>query len=261
MKTMQPTNMQPTNMQPTNMSHQPLYLQIKETLKKQILAGEYAPYQRMPSESELMSAFGVSRITVRQALRDLHGEGLIFSSQGKGTFASKPKATQDVQHLQGFDEAMKPQGYETSARLVSIRETSVSKDVQEKLGVAAKERVVEVVRVRYLNREPVSVDRSFFPLVIGRGLFSKDLSRDIFPMLENQLGIVLGRAEISLEARPADAEIAAYLELQPGNPIMWVERLTRDHLDNPIDYEYLAFRGDSYKYHFQVERDPAKHVI
>lgn len=245
--------MKPT--QSAKMSHQPLYLQIKEALKKQILAGDYAPYQRMPSESELMSTFGVSRITVRQALRDLHSEGLIFSTQGKGTFASKPKAMQDIQHLQGFDEAMKPKGYETSARLVSIREVLPSKDVQEKLQIASKEKAVEVVRIRYLNREPVSVDRSYFTLTIGQALFSKDLSHDIFPMLENQLGIVLGRAEISLEARPADAEVAALLEIEPGNPIMWVERLTRDSSDQPIDYEYLAFRGDSYKYRFHIERN------
>lgn len=242
-----------------NMAHQPLYLHIKETLKKQILAGEYAPHERMPSESELMKKFGVSRITVRQALRDLHAEGLIFSSQGKGTFASKPKAMQDVQHLEGFDEAMQPKGYETSSRLVSIRETAVHKDIQEKLGLKPRSKAVEVIRVRYLNRAPVSVDRSFFPLEIGRKLFSKDLSGDIFPMLENKLGVSLGRAEISLEARPADAEVASFLELELGDPVMWVERLTRDSNDQPIDFEYLAFRGDSYKYRFQIERDPLKH--
>lgn len=243
-----------------NMSHQPLYLQIKETLKKQILAGEYAPHERMPSESDLMRMFGVSRITVRQALRDLHTEGLIFSSQGKGTFASKPKAMQDVQHLEGFDEAMKPKGYETSARLISIREISANKDIQERLGLDARERVVEVIRVRYLNREPVSVDRSYFPMAIGQSLFSRDLSGDIFPILENQLNIALGRADISLEARPADAEVAKFLKLEPGNPVMWVERLTRDGNDKPIDFEYLAFRGDSYKYRFQIARDPARHA-
>jgi GntR family transcriptional regulator len=79
------------------MSHQPLYLQIKEALKKQILEGDYAPFDRLPSESTLMETFGVSRITVRQSLRDLQSEGLIFSSQGKGSFVSKPKAMQDVQ--------------------------------------------------------------------------------------------------------------------------------------------------------------------
>ncbi|RLT97353.1 GntR family transcriptional regulator [Ketobacter sp.] len=237
------------------MQHQPLYLQIKETLKKQILEGKYVPYQKMPSESELMASFGVSRITVRQALRDLHREGLIFTTQGKGTFASKPKAMQEVQHLEGFEEAMNSQGYETSAQLVSIREINPSKDVQDKLNIHSKEGAVEVIRVRYLNREPVSVDTSFFPMQIGRHLFARDLGRDIFPLLENELNIPLGRAEISLEARPADANIAKLLQMEPGAPIMWVQRLTHDVNNHPVDYEYLAFRGDSYKYHFHVERD------
>mgnify|MGYP006095457241 CR=1 FL=1 len=238
------------------MSHQPLYLHIKETLKKQILTGEYPPSALMPSESNLMKTFSVSRITVRQALRDLHAEGLVFSSQGKGTFASKPKAMQDVQHLQGFDEAMQPKGYETSSHLVSIREILANKHVHEKLGLMPKSKVVEIIRVRYLNSEPVSVDRTFFPLDIGQKLFSKDLSGDLFPMLENQLGISLGRANISLEARPADVDMATFLEIELGSPIMWVERLTHDTNGRPIDFEYLAFRGDSYKYRFQIEREP-----
>lgn len=237
------------------MAHQPLYLQIKDTLKRQILEGTYAPYQRMPSESELMAKFGVSRITVRQALRDLHREGLIFTTQGKGTFASKPKAMQDVQHLEGFEEAMNSKGYETSAQLVSIKEITPNKDVQDKLNIQARDGVVEVIRVRYLNREPVSVDTSFFPMAIGQQLFSKDLGRDIFPLLENELSINLGRADISLEARPADANIAKLLQMDIGEPIMWVQRLTLDIQNNPVDYEYLAFRGDSYKYHFHVERE------
>ncbi|GAA3964619.1 GntR family transcriptional regulator [Allohahella marinimesophila] len=237
-----------------NMSHQPLYLQIRDALKKQILNGEYAPYERLPSEAKLMAAFEVSRITVRQALRDLHAEGLVFSSQGKGTFASKPKAMQDVKHLEGFAEAMTAKGYEASARLISIRETRPSKDVETQLEIGPKEDVVEVVRVRYLNREPVSVDTSWFPMAVGKKLFSRNLAGDIFPLLENLLQVRLGRADVSLEARPADADIAKLLEMEPGSPIMWVQRLTRDANDRPIDYEYLAVRGDSYKYRFQIQR-------
>lgn len=235
-------------------SHEPLYLQIKLALKKQILSGEYAPYERLPSESKLMSMFGVSRITVRQALKDLSSEGLVFTSQGKGTFASKPKATQDVQQLQGFDEAMSPKGYKTSARLVSIRERVADRDVQQKLQLGDKDKVIEVVRIRYLNQDPISLDRSFFPLEVGQGLFGEDLTRDIFPMLEKQLNVSLGQAEISLEARPADEEVAQHLGIEHGSPLMWVERLTRDQSERPIDYEYLAIRGDSYKYSFKIER-------
>jgi GntR family transcriptional regulator len=237
-----------------NMPHLPLYVQIKESLKKDILGGRYAPYQKMPSESELMKSFDVSRITVRQALRDLHLEGLIFTSQGKGTFASKPKAVQEVKYLQGFAEAMGPKGYDATARLISIRELAPSREVKSKLKLLAKETVVEVVRVRYLNLEPVSVDTSYFPSEIGRKLFSKDISGDIFPLLENQLGIELGHAEVSLEARPADASVAKLLGSETGCPVMWVQRLTHDRQGKPIDFEYLAFRGDTYKYQFQIER-------
>jgi GntR family transcriptional regulator len=241
-----------------DMSHQPLYLQIKESLKKQILDGDYTPYQRMPSESDLMKTFDVSRITVRQSLRDLHSEGLIFTSQGKGTFASKPKAMQDVQHLEGLSEAMTPKGYEATARLLSIREVKPNKDVQDNLKIHAKDGAIEVVRVRYLNREAVSVDTSYFPMAIGQKLFSRDLSDDIFPLLENELRITLGRANICLEARAADGDTAKLLEIEAGDPIMWVQRLTHDKDGNPVDYEYLAFRGDSYKYRFHIDRDHSR---
>jgi GntR family transcriptional regulator len=238
-----------------NMSHQPLYLQIREALKKQILDGDYAPFDRLPSESALMETFGVSRITVRQSLRDLHAEGLIFSSQGKGTFVSKPKAMQDVQYLQGLSEAMTPKGYETTAKLLSIREVKPNKDVQKNLNITTKAGAIEVVRVRYLNREAVSVDTSYFPMSIGQKLFARDLTGDIFPLLENELRIPLGRADINLEARSADGDTAKLLAIEAGDPIMWVQRLVHDVDGNPVDYEYLAFRGDAYKYRFRIERD------
>jgi GntR family transcriptional regulator len=245
---------QRVNVMRADMSHQPLYLQIKEALKKQILSGEYAPNQRMPSESELMGTFDVSRITVRQALRDLNAEGLVFTSQGKGTFASKPKAKQNVQHLQGFEEAMRSKGYDATARILSVREMTPNKDVQEKLDITGKDGVIEIVRVRYLNGEPVSLDTSYFPVIIGKQLLSKDLTGDIFPLLENDLLLALGKAEISLEARPAEAEIAKELGIEEGAPIMWVKRLVKDIHGHGIDYEYLAIRGDSYQYHFEIDR-------
>ena len=82
-----------------NESVQPLYVQIKDVIKQRILDGDYDVHERLPSESEMMKVFGVSRITVRQALRDLHTEGLVFSVQGKGTFVSRPKVVQDIQRL------------------------------------------------------------------------------------------------------------------------------------------------------------------
>ena len=243
-----------TAVKTSHKSPQPLYVQIKETLKKQILDGHYAPHERLPSENELMQKFGVSRITVRQALRDLYNEKLVFSAQGKGTFVSKPKAVQDIQHLQGFAEAMHSKGYDTSARVLSVKEIRPNREIQEQLHIAGGQDVLEIKRVRYLNREPMSLDTSYFSLQIGRRLMNRDLSLDIFPMLENQLGIALGHADVQLEARAAGAETANFLGINTGSPIMWVTRLTHTRNGEPLDFEYLQFKGESYQYHFTIDR-------
>ena len=232
----------------------PLYVQIRDNLRRQILDGSYEVHERLPSENEMMNTFGVSRITIRQALRDLHNEGLVFSAQGKGTFVSKPKAVQNVQRLEGFGEAMAAQGYEASARVLSIQQMKAPKAVVAALDLQPGEDVVEVKRVRYLNRSPVCIDHSYFPMDIGRKMFSLDLSGDIFPLLENFFGIPLGGADIGLDAILADEEAQQYLNLKTGEAILRVERLTHDQEGRPIDFEYLCSRGDSYKYQFRIDR-------
>jgi len=102
-----------------DLSTLPMHAQIRETIRHRVLDGSYAPHSQMPSESQMMAAFGVSRITIRQALGDLQKEGLIFKVAGKGSFVAKPKAFQNLSRLQGFGEAMGPSGYETFNQVLS----------------------------------------------------------------------------------------------------------------------------------------------
>lgn len=235
-------------------SPQPLYVQIRDNIRHKILDGSYAVHERLPSENELMNQFEVSRITIRQALRDLYNEGLVFSAQGKGTYVSKPKAVQNVQRLQGFGEAMGAQGYEATARVLGIQQRKPPKAVANALNLATSADVVEVKRVRYLDREAICVENSYFVLEIGQRLLGLDLSGDIFPLLENSFGIALGMANIAIDATVADEETCRLLNLQAAEPILRVERLTHDRSGKPIDFEYLCYRGDAFKYQFRVER-------
>lgn len=232
----------------------PLYLQIKVALAKRIHDGDYQPHERLPSESELMKVFGVSRITVRQALRDLHGEGLVFSVQGKGTFVSKPKAVQDVQRLQGFGEAMAPQGYEASTRVIGVQESRPPQEVAEALGCRQSDTVVELKRVRYLNREPISIDHSFYPLAVGARLVGRDLTQDVFPLLENEFDIALSYADLRIEAALAGEDEERYLNYQAAAPILMIRRLVYDQLKQPVAFEILSYRGDAFQYHLRADR-------
>lgn len=233
----------------------PLYAQIKQLLRERILDGSYQPHQQMPSEAEMMASFGVSRITVRQALADLQNEGLIFRLHGKGTFVSKPKAFQDLGRLQGFGEAMRERGYESFNRLLSLHSVVPPAAVAERLRLPRRGKACELRRLRFLNREPISLDVSYLPLSIGQRLAKKDLAtRDIFNILENDFGLALGHAELQIGSALADETLAPLLRVQEGAPVLFIERTTHLADGTPIDHELLYYRGDAFQYKVRVDR-------
>ena len=236
-------------------SHVPLYTQIKDALRSGILDGRYPPHSRMPSESELQAMFDVSRITIRQALGDLQKEGLIFKVHGKGSFVSQPKAFQNITSLQGFAEAMSRSGHEIINRVVKFRFVPAPDEVAARLSLAERTQVAEIHRVRLLNRSPVSYEITYLPEPFGRQLERADLvTRDIFLILENDCGLPLGSADLAIDAVAAKPGIARALAIGAGEPLLRIERLTHDADGQPIDFEYLYFRGDTFQYRLRIDR-------
>lgn len=233
----------------------PLYTQIKEALRAKIIDGTYVAHQRLPSESEMIAAFGVSRITVRQAMNDLQKEGLLFKVHGKGTFVAMPNVSQELTHLQGFGEAMRLLGHETHSDVFGLTAVKGSALVCHKLGIPEGTSVIEIKRVRYLNREPVSIDHSWVRQEIGTRLSKQNLrEKDLFSLLENQLGQPLHSADVEIDAASASDDIAARLQVNAGSPILRIERLTYADEVTPIVFEYLHYRAETFKYRMKVLR-------
>lgn len=233
----------------------PLHAQIREEVRARIRAGTYRQHERIPSEKEFMEAFGVSRITVRQALGDLEKEGLVFKIAGKGCYVSKPKPTQELARLQGFGEAMSSQGFDTFNEVVGLRTLRAPEPVARSLGLAAHAQVTEIRRVRHLDRVPVSLDITYVAQPLGERLAREDLAtRDIFLILENDYGVALGHADLSIDAVIADAQTAACLRVAAGAPLLYLERLTHDRDGAPVELDYVYYRGDNFRYRLRVER-------
>lgn len=242
----------PTSFQPTP---GPLYARIRDELRTKIVTGTYQPHQRLPSESDLIKSYGVSRITVRQALGELEKEGLLFKVAGKGMFASKPKSFQSLTRLQGFAEAMSQQGHEIYNRLVSLNFLPAPEAIAPRLGVTAGSSITELRRVRHLNREPISFDILYVNSIIGERLVKEDLaSRDIFLIEENDYGIPLGFADLAIEAVLADRETAELLQIAEDSPILRVERLTHTEDGAPLNFEYLFCRADNFQFRLRITR-------
>ena len=232
-----------------------LHSRVRESLRGSILDGSYAPHAKLPAESELSAIFGVSRITVRQALSDLQNEGAIFKVAGKGTFVSRQRAFQPLTQLEGFGEAMSRLGHQVENTVLSHRSMPAPSQVAAQLQLPDGARVSEITRVRRLDQAPVSLEITYLPEAIGERLRHENLAdRDIFLILEKDFGIALGHADLQLGAASADAALAATLEVAPGSAILRIERLTHDAAGKPIDFEYLYFRGVSFQYRLQLAR-------
>lgn len=236
-------------------SQKPLYNQIRDYLLNKIVDGSYPPHSQIPSESELGEQFSVSRITVRQALTQLQQEGLIFKVHGKGSFVSKPKAFQNVSHLQGFAEAMSGMGHEIFNQVKFFDFVAAPIHVAAKLKLPVGTMVTEIKRVRLLNRRPVSFEVTYLPEAIGVQLQQVDLvTRDIFLAIEEECKTPLGHADLNIDAILADEQLSEFLQVDSNAPILRVERLTHNSLGQPIDFEYLYFSGDAFQYRLRIDR-------
>ena len=234
-----------------------LYGRIRDELRAQIVSGIYPPHARLPSESELMARYGVSRITVRNALAELEKEGILFKLAGKGVFVSKPKSFQSLTRLQGFAEAMA--GHEIFNEVIAIGTVAANAEVAQKLNLPEHAAVTELQRVRYVDREPVSFDITYVAPHIGARLAREDLAtRDIFLILENDYDIALGFADLAIDALLADAAIAGRLQISIGDPLLRISRLTHTAGGEPLDFEYLYCRVDNFQFRLRIERQTVK---
>lgn len=232
-----------------------LHSRIREDIRERIVRGLLQPNDRVPSESELMAQYGVSRITVRQALGDLQAARMIFKVAGKGSFVATPKPYQDLARLQGFAEAMNASGHATFNQLLALRTVPAGPATAQALALPVETPVTAIQRVRYLDGRAVSVDFTWLPQALGGRLKREDLAtRDIFLMLETDLATPLGHADLAIDAVPAADDIAAHLGITPGTPVLHIERLTHDAAGRPIDHEHLYCRPDHFQYRLRLHR-------
>ena len=232
-----------------------LYARIREELREQIVSGRWQPNHPVPSERALMAQYGVSRITVRQALGELQKESLIFKLAGKGAFVAQTRPFQELGRLQGFAEAMEARGHEIFNRVLSMEHGVADELVAARLQLARGAPVTELRRVRHLDRVPVSLDITWVPRALGERLARADLaSRDVFLILENDCGLPLGHADLVIDAGLADASLGAFLGIETGAPVLRIERLTHDAQGRPIDYEHLYCRADHFQYRLRLHR-------
>lgn len=238
-------------------SYVPYYMQIKEHLQSSIERNEYPVGHKLPSESELMRLFGVSRITVRQAIESLTQGGYVEKKQGKGAFVSQAKAAQEPNVIASWTELMRARGLRPETRAFSCSEIPATERLAETLQIKAFEPVYCLESLRYCNGEPVCIMKNYIPVKTAPGLIQKDQIRSgIYSVLENDYGLRLATAVEAIEARPAGSREAELLHIRRGSPVLIVQRVTSDPGGVPVEFVTTASAADKYAYIIRLEGRP-----
>jgi GntR family transcriptional regulator len=157
-----------------------LRAQLRERLRDEILDGRLRGHDRLPSEHQLAQGFGVSRITVRQALADLAAQGLIVKVQGKGAFVASRPVAATFDRIEGLAQAIAASGHTIQNRRLSLRKVRARGDVAAGLAVEPGAQVVVLDTLRYVDGRQLSVNRCAMPLAVGMRVAKLDVSsRDL----------------------------------------------------------------------------------
>src|SRR5450432_2399049 len=138
----------------------PRYYQLKEIMRERIGTGEWKPGDLIPSERELSEQYGISRMTARQAITELVNEGLFYREQGKGTFVSRHKITQQLIHLTGFTEDISARGQRPGTKVISAAMHVADEVIAEKLHINPGTPIFRLQRLRLADEEPLAIELS-----------------------------------------------------------------------------------------------------
>jgi len=229
-------------------SAEPLYEQIKSHLLERIEDGTYPPHSKIPSERTLSEQFGVSRMTVKHAIKELVFNERLYTRVGKGTFVSEPPITQQLSTLTSFTEDMASIGKTTSNRVLLAETLPATEKLAEPLDVPPGTELALLRRLRLADGVPVALESSYLHHAYCEGvLTAHDYGgASLYAALRDDYGLQLAYAEQRIRARLATADEAALLEIEPGFPLLHITRVTFLVDDTPVEYVQSAYRGDRY---------------
>jgi GntR family transcriptional regulator len=237
-------------------SYIPYYIQLMGILKEKVQLGTWVPGDQIPGEQELCTLYQVSRTVVRQALRELELEGVINRRKGKGTFISLPKISEGlVQKLTGFYQDMLERGLKPVTKVLHQNVTPANEKVARFLNINPGKEVIDILRLRFINSEPIHLVTTYIPYEICPALATVDLTnRSLYEFLQTECGVQIAKGRRYIEAVLANENEAELLGIERGAPLLMLDSISYSENDQPIEYYHALHRGDRSRFEVELLR-------
>jgi GntR family transcriptional regulator len=200
-----------------------------------ITGGDYVPGAQLPAEAQMASNLGVSRATLRDALRQVEDRGLIIRRHGRGTFVAKRPIRKDLNRNFGITAMIRSGGYRPGTRGLELRNEPADRDLAQSLGLSPGDPVTILERVRLADDRPVVWSRDAMPrrfLDVAQAMSGGDASLYGLLYKRHQVAVTRGVAELSPTS--ATASLAERLQVKRGAPLMYIKQVDYDGSGTPV---------------------------
>ena len=241
----------------------PLHHQVRNYLLGCIERGELLPGQKLLQEREYAARFGISLAPVRQAILDLVKEGYFSRVPGRGTFVREEKVEEKISILSSFSESMRAKGLNAILRVVDQRVGMAPPSLKAMLETNDQQSVF-LQRVALVEGKAIALLSSYLPARLVPGLETLDFNgRSLYKTLEERYGIVLARAESTIEVVRCHGTQSTVLGIPSGTPMLQVEGKTYDVTDQFVEFAQVLYRADRFRFTIESFRrdDRVLHLI
>lgn len=232
----------------------PKYLQISTWLRELIQSGRYEKGAYLPSEVELARICEVNRNTLRQAISELTAAGILKKEKGLGTYICTDVPI-NIKHrlksISSFSDDLRELGIKEKTRIVRKGSEEANERIAAKLLLGANGKVVAIRRLRTGDRLPFIYEESYLPYVKFRKILEMDLTGSMYQLINEAFNVTLARSEQTIRAVNLKGRIASYLNVPENSAAFFMESLTYDENNIPVELLHSYYRGD--KYVFEVE--------
>lgn len=233
-------------------SHIPRYIQLEEYIKNKIKDKVYLPGSPLPTEREFTELFGVSRMTVRQAISNLVNEGVLYKIRGKGALVSKAVIEKKLE-IQSFSEDMLSRGLTPGSKLIEFKKIIPDDDISKKLKLSPNEEVYFLNRLRLADDEPMAIEYCYLPVKYFPDLIKYNLVQcSLYEILKNEYNLQMGYIKQKLKAIGMSKKEAELLTGKARSFGLLSVRILFDENDNPVECTKTIYHPDRYSFNMTL---------
>lgn len=232
----------------------PLYQRIAQEMRTFIESGDWAPGEAIPTEAQLVEKFKASRVTVRQAVKLLQEEGLLWKRQGSGTYVQSEKIEHNMYELKSFTEDMKREGKDVTSKVLTFTVQPPTEKIKEILELDEDALVYYIRRLRFANGEPLIVEDTYLPLQLFPDLTYEVMTRSKYDYIENVKNLKIADSVQEFIPVLPTKEIAEMLEVSDRTPILKVELYSFLMDGNRFEFTETYFKSEEYRFIIRAGR-------